>query len=179
MISAPESTKHRQIESGQTLPDIRMTRYLLTLLETAQAGLVGDRDQARSSLTAAVDLLRTTLPDVTRRGGLAPWQIARLRTFIDANLHATLRVQVLSRCVGLSTSYFTRAFRQSFGMAPHSYVQRRRLEQACALMRDQEAKLTDIALACGFTDQAHFCRLFKAQYGETPALWRRHRRNAL
>jgi AraC-like DNA-binding protein len=38
------------------------------------------------------------------------------------------------------------------------------------------APLTDIALRCGFTDQAHLCNQFKQVLGESPAAWRRARR---
>jgi AraC-like DNA-binding protein len=168
---------------GEVVEKIRaepgMTRLqqagsLLPLLERARAGLEHDRELARTSLAEAVRLLRAEPMEALETcGGLAPWQITRLRGFIEANLHGTLRVTALSRCAGLSTSYFARVFRRSFGMAPHSYVLVRRLERACGMMRESAAPLTEIALACGFSDQAHFCRLFRTQFGTTPAAWRR------
>lgn len=33
--------------------------------------------------------------------------------------------------------------------------------------------LADIALACGFADQAHFSTIFRREVGETPSAWRR------
>jgi AraC-like DNA-binding protein len=36
--------------------------------------------------------------------------------------------------------------------------------------------LSDIALACGMTDQAHLCKIFRQMTGQTPAAWRRERR---
>jgi AraC family transcriptional regulator len=40
-------------------------------------------------------------------------------------------------------------------------------------MIESAAKLSEIALACGFTDQAHFTRTFGHFMGCTPARWRR------
>jgi AraC-like DNA-binding protein len=33
--------------------------------------------------------------------------------------------------------------------------------------------LSDIALRCGFTDQAHLCKHFRRAAGQSPAAWRR------
>jgi AraC-like DNA-binding protein len=44
-------------------------------------------------------------------------------------------------------------------------------------MLQTEAPLSDIALRCGFTDQAHLCKHFRLATGETPAAWRRARRS--
>jgi transcriptional regulator GlxA family with amidase domain len=38
--------------------------------------------------------------------------------------------------------------------------------------------LSELAIACGFCDQAHFCRLFRQDTGKTPATWRREREGA-
>jgi AraC-like DNA-binding protein len=53
---------------------------------------------------------------------------------------------------------------------------RRRVECAGSLMLAGEAPLSEIALKCGFTDQAHLCKQFRQYTGETPAAWRRARR---
>ena len=58
-------------------------------------------------------------------------------------------------------------------MPPHAYVIQRRLEHATKLMIETDASLSEIAIACGFGDQAHLSRRFRAQTGVTPAAWRR------
>jgi AraC-like DNA-binding protein len=42
-------------------------------------------------------------------------------------------------------------------------------------MLTSDLSLSDIALRCGFTDQAHLCKLFRRRYAQTPAAWRRER----
>jgi AraC family transcriptional regulator len=49
------------------------------------------------------------------RGGLAPWQKRRVIAHIEANLHQPLSCGALAELVGLSTSYFNRAFKSSIG----------------------------------------------------------------
>jgi AraC family transcriptional regulator len=108
-------------------------------------------------------------------GGLAPWQIRRVTTHIEAHLDETIRNMELAKVVGLSSFYFCRAFRESFADSPHSYIMRRRVERAQGLMLTTNISLAQIAVNCGIADQAHFNKLFRRFFGETPGNWRRAR----
>jgi len=113
-------------------------------------------------------------PSLDRRpGGLPRWQVSHVTAYIDANLDATLRTASLAATVGLSVSHFTRAFKHSVGLPPRVYVIQRRLQAACAAMRDSDAPLTTIAHSHGFCDQSHFTRTFHETLGVTPQAWRR------
>jgi AraC-like DNA-binding protein len=109
-------------------------------------------------------------------GGLAGWQVSRVRAFVDDHLSESLKVKNLSDVARLSAAYFSRAFKKSFGTSPHTYLMQRRVERARHLMLTSDAKLSDIALTCGFTDQAHLCKLFRRTTGQSPAAWRHERR---
>ena len=112
------------------------------------------------------------------RGGLAPWQIRRVTTHIEANLDVTLRIKGLAALVELSCSHFSRAFCKSFDESPHEYVMRRRVARAQGLMLTSDAPLVQIAVDCGLADQPHFNKIFRRLVGETPAAWRRARASA-
>jgi AraC family transcriptional regulator len=106
------------------------------------------------------------------RGGLAPWQKRMVRKHIDDRLQGSIRVGDLAKLVSLSPSYFSRAFKASFGERPHDYVIRTRIERARTLMLTTSLSLSQIALACGLVDQAHLCRCFRQATGTTPGVWR-------
>jgi AraC family transcriptional regulator len=118
---------------------------------------------------------RPLLPNTRVRGGLAPWQIRKLTTYIDANLDRTITTQCLAEVARLSSFHFCRAFRDSFGDSPHGHVIRRRMERAQGLMLTTGATLGQIAADCGLADQAHFNKLFRKFAGESPGAWRRAR----
>jgi transcriptional regulator GlxA family with amidase domain len=97
--------------------------------------------------------------------------------YIDANCTENLRGADLARVAKLSTSYFIRAFKASFGETPHAYVIGRRITLAQAMMLETDDPLGLIAVACGFSDQAHFCRRFRLATGTRPQNWRGTRRS--
>lgn len=96
----------------------------------------------------------------------------RVLAFIRANLERTITVDDLAREAGMSTSHFARVFKETVGETPMQYVMAYRVEQAIGMMKDRGRPLGDIALACGFADQAHFSRSFKQVTGQTPRAYR-------
>jgi AraC family transcriptional regulator len=151
---------------------------LVQLLETAKQDLERDREAAKALLAKASSILQL---EIDRRsgandsgtGGLAGWQIARVRAFIDKNLHGTIHTRDLSAVARRSAAHFARSFKQSFGESPHAYVMRRRLEKACHLMMTSSESLSQIALSVGFSDQSHLTKRFKQTIGQSPSKWRR------
>jgi AraC family transcriptional regulator len=162
----------------------RQLRTLMTELCTAvRSALDDERVTAEDSLRRATEILReigstevTTVEEV--RGGLSPWQIRKVASFIEANLDRSIKNDELASVVRLNTSHFGRAFRNSFGEPPHEYVIRRRVERAQGLMLSTRAPLSEIALDCGLADQSHLTRLFRRMVGQSPRSWRRSRLDA-
>ena len=113
---------------------------------------------------------------VGARAVLAPWQAHRVVAHIDAHLSQNLRLTDLAAIARLSSSYFSRAFKGSFGKAPHAFIIERRIVRAQQAMLAADEPLSQIALACGFADQAHLSRAFRRLTGRTPHAWRRARR---
>jgi AraC family transcriptional regulator len=153
---------------------------LARLLETATRELERDREAAKASLVTASHILQTEIERCSGAndsimGGLAAWQVVRVRSYIDSNLHRTIHIRDLSAVARRSKAHFSRKFKLAVGESPHAYVVRRRLERACHLMMTSAASLSEIALSVGFSDQAHLCRLFRQAFGQSPARWRRER----
>jgi len=109
-------------------------------------------------------------------GGLASWQIHRVKKYVAEHLDEAIRVEDLSAIARLSPTHFSRAFKRSLGEAPHAYIIARRLERARELMLTSDMGLSELALQCGFSDQAHFTKLFRSHVGKSPAAWRREHR---
>jgi AraC family transcriptional regulator len=59
------------------------------------------------------------------------------------------------------------------GMPAHKWLLSRRIELAKEKLRDGRSSLSDVALACGFSDQSHLTRIFSRLVSITPGAWRR------
>jgi AraC family transcriptional regulator len=109
----------------------------------------------------------------SRRGGLAPWQLRRACEFIEANLGGDPSIMELAAICGLSSNHFAKAFKQTTGAPPHTWLLMRRIERAKRLLNETSLELAEIALACGFVDQSHLSRTFTKREGSSPGKWRR------
>jgi AraC family transcriptional regulator len=154
---------------------------LVGLLATAAVALDTDRRAARSCIQRAAALLEIDLRsegDGTAghsrlQCGLAPWQAEHIRSFIEDKLDSSIRAADLAGTVRLSTSYFFRAFRRTFGESPLAYIMQRRIRRAQELMLTSRLPLSQVAFECGMCDQAHLCRVFRRIVGINPNAWRR------
>ena len=69
------------------------------------------------------------------RGTLAPWQERRAKELLRANLQGVPLKEVAREC-GLSVGHFSRAFRRTLGVAPHSWLIEQRIVLSKERLRD-------------------------------------------
>lgn len=105
-------------------------------------------------------------------GGLPPWRVRRVRDHVEQNIAGAIPIARLATITGLSASHFCRAFKASTGETAHQYILRRRIHHAQLMILEGDP-LSQVAVACGLSDQAHLSRAFKRFTGQTPKIWRR------
>ncbi|MHB2265988.1 helix-turn-helix domain-containing protein [Aliihoeflea sp. PC F10.4] len=108
-----------------------------------------------------------------RRPALSRTQLRLTLDHIDAHCLESLRLADLARLVGVSETYFSHAFKAATGVPPHRFVMQERVRKAQGMMQRSAASIGSIAAECGFSDQAHFNRVFRQVTGLTPAVWKR------
>jgi AraC family transcriptional regulator len=157
------------------LPLHYLAKSLARLLATPRRELDSNREAAKASLVTASSILQSEIErssgaNGSRPGALAGWQVARVRAFIEENLHSNIDARALSAVAQRSPAHFARSFKQAFGEPPHAYVIKRRLERACQLMVTTAESLSEIALSVGFSDQAHLSNRFRRAFGHAHRL---------
>ena len=97
-------------------------------------------------------------------------RVNRAIDYITAHLDQPLRLEEVARAACFSPCHFHRIFRALIGETLASFVKRVRLERAVYLLSHRNgARLTDVALACGFASSSDFSRSFRAHYGVPPS----------
>jgi len=105
--------------------------------------------------------------------GIPPRRLARIVEHIRKNLDTPLAVGTLSRMAQMSQSHFSKMFKLSTGLAPHQFVLQERINRSKELLRQEDAKIVDVALEVGFENQAHFTTVFGNLVGMTPRQFQR------
>jgi AraC family transcriptional regulator len=108
----------------------------------------------------------------TYRGGLGPARLRRVKELVYAKVEDGLTIQDMAQAVELSAGHFCQMFRKSTGQSPHQFVRRHQVERAKEMLRTTEARVLDVAIACGFKTQQHFARVFRQVCGTSPSKYR-------
>jgi AraC-like DNA-binding protein len=94
------------------------------------------------------------------------------RSYLDRNLVDDIDLHVLGRAVALSPFYLSRLFRQEFGIPPHAYLSRVRLEHGAELLATTPLSVTQISARVGWQSVSHFTARFRRHFGVTPTAYR-------
>ncbi|MDA9426950.1 MULTISPECIES: helix-turn-helix domain-containing protein [Bradyrhizobium] len=121
--------------------------------------------------TLAMHLTRMELPRV-RVNALPKWRLRRVEQYIADHFDRCISLSELANVAGLSRMHFAAQFRAATGYRPREYLLTQRVEHAKTLLATTERPLAEIALAVGFSTQAHFSTVFKRISGQSPARWR-------
>jgi len=106
------------------------------------------------------------------RHGKARELVLIARDYLKQNFNRGVSVADAASYVFLSQGYFTRAFRDEFGVSPMSYLMKERVSAACKLLEQKEIKVSGIATQVGFSSPQRFNVAFRKQTGMTPVQYR-------
>jgi AraC-like DNA-binding protein len=119
--------------------------------------------QARVAVLDDV-FIRVLIP--IERPAAVVWAWRRL-----AASHGRRSIEDLARRIGWTRTHLTERFRTEFGVTPKTAGRIFRFERACRLIKDTRPRLADVAVACGYYDQAHMTRDWHALAGRSPRAW--------
>lgn len=164
-----------QLPATEGLGDLVLLRDPL-VAELAKAlielGDAADHEFARCiGRTLAMHLTRLE-PPRAKVNALPKWRLRRVERYIADHFDRCISLSELANVAGLSRMHFAAQFRAATGYRPREYLLNHRVEHAKTLLTTTARPLAEIALAVGFSTQAHFSTVFKRISGESPARWR-------
>lgn len=103
------------------------------------------------------------------RKGIRNHHLARAIEVMRERLHEPISATEIARGLGISTRQLERLFERYLNSSPKTYFMEMRLERARHLLLQTESGITQVALACGFTNVGHFGRVYRTTFGISPA----------
>jgi len=104
--------------------------------------------------------------------GAGPAWLLEARSFLDAAFRGPVSLAGAAARVGVHPATLAAGFRRALGTSVGEYVRERRLRAARRRLAESKAPIAEVALECGFYDQAHLGRCFRRRFGVTPAAFR-------
>lgn len=158
--------------SAPTVADAELAAELIAvhrLLEQGGEGLGAD-ERLTAALLKAIARHAGGLDGMIAAGD-EPAAVTRAKEFLAAHVSEAADLKALAGAARLSAWHLIRVFRKATGLTPHAWLVDQRVHRARQMLREGLSP-GDAAALCGFSDQAHMTRLFKARLGVTPGQYR-------
>ena len=104
-------------------------------------------------------------------------ECAQIKEYLDTNYAEHITLDTLTGLTHMNKYYMAHSFAKYTGFSPIQYLNRRRLEAACQLLRDTDLSVSDIVGSTGFSSQSYFTQAFRKFYGITPVKYRQDHEN--
>ncbi|OJJ22103.1 hypothetical protein BKI52_08675 [marine bacterium AO1-C] len=102
---------------------------------------------------------------------VSPW-LKDLEEVLADRWNEFISLKELSQELNLHPVTISRYFPKYFGCSLGDYMRKLKVERALFYLQHTIKPLTEIAYDCGFADQSHFIRVFKAYTGFTPKAYK-------
>lgn len=119
-----------------------------------------------------LQLLAETIRDNNHESKIPRW-LRRVRDRLHEEYLSVPSLKQIALEAGVRPTYLATSFQKQFGVSIGEFVRARRIVHARELLTTSDQPLSDVARFLGFSDQSHFCRIFKKHTGLSPLEYRR------
>lgn len=164
----------RARETTRDIPVIILTARILSDadLDRCNRGVATILGKGLFSAEETLRHVEAALTQQQSLGKATQLLVRKAMAYIHTHYARSLTREEIADHIGISADYLTDCFHQDLGITPTTYIRRYRIRQACELLRDTDQSITQVAMAVGFSDGAHFTRTFQREIGMTPRAYR-------
>lgn len=140
-------------------------------------GMLANRSQTTDALSSAIvgQLVALLVAERGEQEEDSGERIQRLMRALRADIARNWQIEDMAAISNLSASQLHRQFRQKTGTTPMDWMRHERMNLAKRLLTESNAKISAVALSCGYADPYHFSRDFRRISGQSPSEFRRAR----
>ena len=104
-----------------------------------------------------------------------PEEIEMAVSYFNENYNTKISVAQYAESLHISTNWFIRNFKQHMKISPAQYLLSLRMVNAQSLLENTDYSVGEVAEIVGYDNQLYFSRVFKKEYGVSPAQYRKQR----
>ena len=131
-----------------------------------------DRHLLRAMLYEVLMLLQKAAPVAGGKRESSETRVARFRELVNEHFMTETGVDFYADRLCVTANYLNRIVRQALGQSTKGYIQSRRMEEACRLLRYTSLPIGDISERLGFDTPSYFVRAFVKSVGQKPLRFR-------
>jgi AraC-like DNA-binding protein len=94
--------------------------------------------------------------------------VQKLQLYMESNIYKSITLKELADVAGYSPWHMARMFKELTGKTPFDYLRGLRLTKAALYLRDNDAKIINVALDFVFDSHEGFTRAFSKEFGVSP-----------
>jgi signal transduction histidine kinase/AraC-like DNA-binding protein len=168
----------RARQDWREIPVVVLTARVLSNadLERCNRGVAAVLSKGMFSAVETLHHIEAALARQHSLGKATQRLVRQATSYIHSSYAEALSREDIARHVGISADYLTDCFRQELGVTPMTYLRRYRIRQARELLETTDQSVMQVALAVGFSENAHFTRTFQREVGVTPRAYRSGKR---
>lgn len=101
------------------------------------------------------------------------WIIKKAVDYINSCFSQDISLASVAGQIHTSATYLSTLFKKEMNQTFSQYLTQIRLNNSRKLLRETHLSITEIAMACGFSSQSYFTKIFRETYGLTPGFYRK------
>jgi signal transduction histidine kinase/AraC-like DNA-binding protein len=162
-------------EAKRKIPVVVLTNKVLTEqdMDRLNQGVAAVLEKGIFTNEETLARITAELNHTIRTASTSQQLVRRAMAYIHTHYAEPLSREVLARHLAISENYLTNCFQKEIGVSPLAYANRYRIRQARSLLSETNLTVTEVALSVGFSDLAHFSRIFRKETGFSPLAYRR------
>lgn len=99
--------------------------------------------------------------------------VEQAKEYMEEHYYENLTLQLVADKIGITASYLSTLFTQNMGCGFVDYLNRVRINHACAYLKQNYLKTYEIAFKVGFKDEKYFSKVFKKLTGKSPSEYKK------
>lgn len=112
------------------------------------------------------------LLSIRLRTGVGDDRVLQAIVEMEQNIEEPLTADDLAQRVGVSVDTLERGFKRAVGQTTMHYYRGLRFRRARDLLEGSGLRISEIAVACGFSDSSSFARAYRTHFGVSPRQYR-------